>query len=1037
MRAKLLYMVLLLLGMSFSAIAQQRTISGTVTDEKGETVPGISVLIKGTTQGTTTDVDGKYNISANEGAILVFQGIGYTTQEIAVSASNTIDVTLQTDQKMLGEVVVTGVAEGTSTKKLGFAISKINEKALQEVPALDPANAIRGKISGAQIVQGTGIPGTAPNIRLRGATNIQGVSSPLIIVDGIITAPGTTLADINMNDVEAIEVIKGAAGASLYGSQAANGVIQIITKRGADKEGQTRVTVRSEYGATGLQRRFPLSTHHYYQLNADGSFKLSDPNDPTSRIPETDGYMDNNYAKNFDQQDLIFSSRSFYNNYVSVASTFKNTNFLASVDNLVTQGVVQGLPAFDRKNARLNVDHKLNDKLKLSVSSLFSSSKGPQATERQQGGVFYSVLLNEPFIDLNAPNADGTPYDNVTPNVYNNATNPLYIANNNKITLSRERFIGNLAMSYQLFESLRLEGQYSFDRSWQLIENWRDRNYISRNFPTGDGGALFQQRDGTTGQLATMNAHFNKALMDKTLKLSGTVRYQWEKYNTDLTALQGTKFAASGTHDAAYLDRTTVQLTNRTTDIRAENVFLTVRADYKDRYIIDALIRSDASSLFGKDVRRQSFYRISGAYRLSEDIKIPGIEEIKLRASYGTSGQRPQFQDQYETFNSSNGVLVKTQLGNTGLKPSKVGEFETGINVSFLKRFNFEFNYAKTVAKDQILSVPLAPWVGGYGYQVRNAGTLESKTWEFSIGGDAIKANKFTWNFNIIGSRSRSRITKLGVPPYATDGTYGQASAGGVANNMFRIQEGEAFGVMYGNIFATSLSDLTVGADGFVNNLYQITGKKPEDFEVNSDGYIVLKGTQGTAAERAFALLDESGQRKVVKIGDSNPDIILGLSNTFTYGKLSLYTLLDIQMGGNIYNATKQLLYFNERHKDLDQADKAQGEKKAIQYYTAANSLYNGNDPSQYFVEKGGFVTIREINISYNFDRSFFEKLGSISKFIYDARLALIGRNLFTFTRYTGYNPEVALANNSSSFRVDQFAYPIFRTYTVSLQLKF
>ncbi|MCS7027483.1 MAG: SusC/RagA family TonB-linked outer membrane protein [Bacteroidia bacterium] len=1030
----MLFLCLAVIGQLY---AQERTITGKITDAEGNGLPGITVLVKGTSKGTASNADGSYSITVSSNdAVLIFSGVGYVRQEIAVGSQSVIDVQLVADEKMLGEVVVTGVAEGTSTKKLGFSIAKIGEKTLKEVPAIDPANAIRGKVAGAQIVQGTGIPGTAPNIRLRGATNIQGTSNPLIIVDGVITAPGTTLADINMNDVESIEIVKGAAGASLYGSQAANGVIQIITKRGAEMEGQTRVTVRSEVGFTNLQRKFPLAKHHHYQLNPDGSFKLQDPNNLGSRIEEADGIADNPYPVNYDQQAQVFKSRLFYNNYVSVASTSRNTNFMVSGENLVTQGVVEGLPAFDRKNVRVNVDHKIIDKLKVSISSLFSSSVGPQASERGQSGIFYSVLLNEPFLNLRAPNPDGTPFDNISPNIYNNATNPLYVAYNDQFKLNRDRLLGNMVLSYQATDWLRLEGQYSLDRTWVNFERWQDKNYITRNFPNGNGGFLQTLKSGEIGQVATLNAYFNKAFLDNDLKIGSTIRYQWEQYNTDFNSLSGSRFASSGVRDASFLDRTTLAVANGSTLVRAENVFLNVRTDYRDRYILEGLVRNDRSSLFGSQERSQIFYRISGAYRLSEDVKIPGIDELKLRASYGTSGQRPRFSDQYETFSSSNGVVVRNQLGNSQLRPSKVGETEVGLNVSFLKRFNFEFNYAKTVARDQILSVPLPPWFG-YISQVRNAGTLESNTIEFALNGDALKTKDFTWNFGIIASRTRSEITELGVPPYATDGKFGVASGAGVANSMFRIEKGQPFGVMYGNVLARSLSQLKTNADGFVINLFQVTGRKLEDFEINEDGFVVLKAQRGTTAERAFVLLDETGQKLVTKIGDSNPDLVMGITNTFSYKNFSLYSLLDVQIGGNIYNSTRQLLYFNNRHADLDQSGKPVEKRKPIQYYSAANSIYNGNDPVDYFVEKGGFVIVREINLSYSFDRSFFEKLGAIGKVFYDARIALIGRNLFTFTKYTGYNPEVALADNSTSFRVDQFAYPVFRTYTMSLQLRF
>jgi len=936
------------------------------------------------------------------------------------------------------------VAEGTSTKKLGFAVGKVSEEVLKQVPAVDAANALRGKIAGVQIVQPSGIPGTAPTIRLRGATAIQGNSDPLIIVDGIITPPGTTLADINMNDVASIEVIKGAAGASLYGSQAGNGVIQIITKRGADAEGQTRVTVRNEYGISDLQREFPLTNNHRWQLNDDGSFLLNGAN----RVSEADQYVDNPFPNAKNQQRELFKSQSFNTNYISVGSSGKNTNFFTSFENLVQNGVVQGIPAFKRRNARLNVDHRLNDKFKVTTSMLYVNSEGPDATERAQGGPFYAVLLTEPNADLNAPNPDGTPYL-AYPNPGNNAINPLYSLSTTNFSVNRNRFLGNVALSYQIADWWRVEGQTSYDRGTEDYKIVTRKSTYNQNY-IYTGGGMTTIDESATAFINTATSYFNKRVGDFALGL--TLRYQYEKYTAGFDRTIGTRFAVEDVPQIQNLDRSTVTNLTINTDVRAENIFANAKVDFRDKYILDALIRRDGSSLFGSEERYQYFYRLSGAYRVSEDVKIPGIDEFRLRASYGTSGQRPPFLAQYETFEIVNGVAVKSLLGNRLLKPARVGELELGTNINFLDRFTFEFTYAKSVASDQILRVPLSA-AAGFEAQFRNAGTMENRTVEFALGADIFRKKDFSWNFSIVGSRTRSEITRLDVPPYASNGGSGvfagggallgiSAGGGGLASAMFRIEAGQPFGVMYGNVFATSVDQLTTNEAGFVNNLVGVTTLRPEDFTVNSDGYLIraaaADGTpiEGTTAERPYLLLDPAtNQGLVAKIGDSNPDFVLGFSTNVTWKNFSLYGLVDTQIGGNVYNATRQLLYFNERSADLDQSGKADGQKKALAYYTGG--LYNGNNPVSHFVEKGGFVALREVNLSYNLTRDLFSKLGFVGKVFHDARLSVIGRNLLMLSNYSGYNPEVAFAGNSTSFRVDQFAYPVFRTYTAALQLRF
>jgi TonB-linked SusC/RagA family outer membrane protein len=1032
---------------AIAANAQEKSVSGVIKDATGNPVAGITVTVKGTRAGAVSNAKGEYRLTVPEGGTtLVFRSVGYKTQEIVIGDKSSIDVKIATDAKLLDEVVVTGVSEGTQVKKLGFAISKVSESTLKEVPAVDAANALRGKASGVQIVQSTGIPGTAPDIRLRGATNIQGNSSPLIVIDGILTPPGTSLADINMNDVASIEIVKGAAGASLYGSQAGNGVIQIITKRGAENEGATDITLRSEWGITDLQKEFPVNRSHRWELNPDGAFRLSNPANPATRVFRADQMMASPFPGQIrnHQRDLLVS-QPFNTNYISLGSTQKNTNFLTSFERLQSNGILQGIPAFERLNARLNVDQKVNERFKISTSFLYSSSSGPDATERTQGGPFYGVLLLEPDFDVRQKNPDGTNFYAFPGRITsgNNGINPLYSLATTTFNINRNRLLGNVSASYAITDWLRVEAQTSYDRLSYVREFVTQKNTYNTNMSGYNGGGMNNDNFTEGNLVATGSAYINKQFDD--FNFGFTLRYQYEQYNFDRNFVGGSVFAIDGVPQLQNLDRTTLTVLSEQQDIRAENIFANLKFDYKDKYIIDALVRRDGSSLFGINERYQFFYRGSLSYRLNEDLKIPGIQEWKLRASYGTSGQRPVFRAQYETFELANGVAVKRAIGNANLRPTRVGELEFGMNLAFLDMFNFEVNYAQTEARDQILRVPL---FGGAGFseQFQNSGTMRSTTIEFSLGADLIKEGPFKWNFNLTGYQTRAIVAELGRPPFSTNGLDGQAGSIAIANSMFRIEAGQPFGAMFGNQFARSLSALTTNSAGFVNNLAGAANLRPEDFVINSDGYVIrrfrpvatgvpaMTNNEGSVDERPFLLLDPvTGQPLVTRIGDSNPDFIFGFTNTISYENLSLYFVIDAQLGGNVYNATRQLLYFNERHADLDQAGKAEDRRKRVSYYTAG--LYNGNNPTSHFVERGDFVAVREINLSYRFDHDLFENIGL--SFVRDVRLSIIGRNLFMFSDYSGYNPEVAYSNNSVNFRVDQFTYPVFRTFTGAIQVRF
>lgn len=432
MLMKKLYALLILSMFVLVQVSAQRTVSGKVTDDAGEGLPGVNVVIKGTTTGSTTDIDGNYQLSVNDGDILVFSFVGFETQELNVGGQTVLDVTMGGVTE-LQEVVVTGVTEGTSAKKLSFSVNKVGEDLINAAPAMDAGNALRGKVAGVQIVQSSGLPGNAGSINLRGSTTLSGSSSqPLIIVDGVITQPGSAgLQDINMNDVESIEVLKGAAGSSLYGSLAGNGVIQIITKRGSQEYGKTRVTFRSEYGTNEILRKINLSKHHAFELNADGSYAL-DTNG--QRIPDTEQIYDNPYPELFDQQEVVFAGRNFSNNFVSIGTTTEKTNVYASFDKLNNEGLVDGQQPFERQSIKVNVDHAINDKLDAGITAGYVTTEGTTPQEGGQTGFIYGALLSEPDIDLTSENPDGQPFITVSRPIGNftNANNPLYIAHNNQ-----------------------------------------------------------------------------------------------------------------------------------------------------------------------------------------------------------------------------------------------------------------------------------------------------------------------------------------------------------------------------------------------------------------------------------------------------------------------------------------------------------------------------------------------------------------------------------------------------------------------------
>ena len=462
MKQSIQYGIVWLLGIALMSPLfgwSQGLATGTVSDENGMPLPGATVVVEETNAGTTTDFDGNYQILASSGQTLVFSYVGYESQSVAVGTSSSMDVQLQPANE-LEEVVLTGVATGTSTRKLGFTVSKISEQSLQDVPASDPGNALRAKVTGIRVVQASGNPTSAPEIRLRGSTSISGNQSPLYIIDGIMLEGGTR--EINVEDIESVEVVKGAAGSSLYGSLAGNGVVQYFTYRGKGVS-ELKVSLRNSFGWSALPSEYPISKRHNYVMS-NGKFTF---NEAEQLQNETDGLKDNMYPTYHDNLKEVLTSQPTLTNYVSLSKSAENFNFHASAQNTEVGGLIKSLPPYKRKNFRLNTDYH-EGKFDFEASVSYATSDGFSVQEQGQGAnFFYSILISEPFVDLTEKDSEGK--FKSSPTGYNwggssNIQNPLYIGNVVKFDLDTERLLGRFAFNYKLSNNLRFSFSQSIDR---------------------------------------------------------------------------------------------------------------------------------------------------------------------------------------------------------------------------------------------------------------------------------------------------------------------------------------------------------------------------------------------------------------------------------------------------------------------------------------------------------------------------------------------------------------------------------------------
>jgi TonB-linked SusC/RagA family outer membrane protein len=992
-------------------------VTGTVSfNSDGSPIVGANVAIVGTNRGTTTDIDGHYSIvvGTNEHQ-LSFSYIGMQTVKINVAKKSHMDVSLREDAYGLNEVVVAGVAAKTPRKNLTISVTKVGDKALNSSPSPSVVQSLSGKVAGVTVVQANGLPGSGAAIRLRGSTSLNGNQSPLIVMDGNILS--TNLADINVDDVASVEVVKGAAASALYGSRAGNGVLVITTKRGANQVGKTRVHVRSEWGMQEIPHYIEQATHQPYQLADDWEnypdftkYKgvtydsLGNVIHGSRRVTDS-GYADQPYARLIDQQKDFYKKGFYSNNYVSVSGRQKKTNFLLSYERNKQSGIIFSTGGYSRNNLRVNLDHHLLKNLKISTSNLFiyTNSNNPGSYKS-----FNDLLFVSPDVDLTAPNADGTPYK-IIPDPWSVAENPLYPLYYRQKTSKRVSLIGNVIGTWYALPWISANAKYTYEYRNKYWNTYTPKSYLASGGQYING-SLYKQTYQEFNQDFQFTVNMNKKFNDLVGKLKLSYLYENSSYNNYSVFAQD--FIVAGVPQLTNTDPTKAQLNSYEGKIVAINYFGILDLNWKDRYLFSGLFRMDGSSLFGANERWNPYYRFSLGYRISKDVHIPGIDELKVRTSYGTSGQRPGFSYQYETWDINNGILKKSTLGNKDLKPSETAELEFGLNVDFLKMFSFEATYSNSTTHDAFALAPLPSHLG-YPAQWRNVGTLAATSIEASLNSRFFNKNNFGWNMNLTFSRIRQKVTQLSIPDYNTG-----------PRNAFFIKAGETFGIMYGYSWVRSLDEMA-------NQLP--TGRTIDDYMVNSDGYVIMKGTEGTKSERAIKLdTDGDGLPNKVAIGDGNPDFLMSMSNTFRIWDFTVYFLFSWKNGGDIYNYTRQYTFRDNRAKVIDQSGKAPGTKKAINYY---QTFYDGTGINSYFVEDGSFLKMRELSVYYKVNHAKLENvhLG----FLHNFSIGLRAKNLFTVTKYKGYDPEVASGGDLTNYPFDNFGYPNYRVITGSISFTF
>jgi TonB-linked SusC/RagA family outer membrane protein len=1012
-----------------TADAAPGRIVGQVVDQAdGSPLGTVQVYIPGTGLGTLTDDDGRYIIADVPPGLYRVEArrIGYALshrENVRVPDGGTVQVDFQMGITALSldALVVTGVADPTSARRVPFTVSRLGPESFQVPAAANALTSITGKIAGASVISDAQ-PGAGVNIVLRSPTSISKSNYPLIVVDGVILAStfGRSSADLESLDIERIEVVKGAAAASLYGSRASNGVIQIWTRRGSGvgEEERTHVSVRTEYGRNQLNRGIGLATHHYFLTNASGQYvdangTVVDREDRVAR-DAAERFLDIRYSDPlYDHIDQFFNAGDYTSNSVNLSRSSHTTNFFASFTNRKESGVVLDHGGFEMNSFRLNLDHHLGTNLRFQFSGFHSRSD----RDNLPGDTFFDLVQQAPDADLLEPDPDGTPYI-WQPDPLGVTPNPLYDLSVRLDDEQRSRTLASTDLRWSPIGWLDVEGNVSYDQSDRL-----QRLYFPRGMQTDiaswvDG--IIRRGSGlTTAINGSFSANARGLVGD--FALHGTARYLVEREDYEFFEAEAAGLTVGDVDD---LNAGSIpNVTGSTQDIRAQGYFLIGGLDYQGKYIADALIRRDGSSLFGPEERWHTYYRLSGAWRMAEEPwwSFDAIDEFKLRYSMGTAGGRPSYADRFETYSFGEaGALEKATLGNRFLKPERAREQEFGLDMVFNNRVQVQLSHARVRTEDQLVLIPL-PAAFGFSSQWQNAGTVEGTSWEASVEASVLRRTDLRWSLGFVVDRSRNEIKEFDRSCFRT----------GTDNAFYRCA-GETLGVMYGNRFLTSASQLPAGTDA-------------SEFMVNDEGLLVWVGTGGDWRQAAWGTTgtvndveykwghpildyDENGVPTVSRIGDSNPDAHLGFSSSLEWKRVSLAALLDAQIGGNVYNRTNQRMYQYFRSADTDQAGRADELKKTTDYYLA---LYGANLINSRFVEPADYVKLREVSLRYNVPVANISPLERAG--VEYLSVFAIGRNLFTFSDYKGYDPEVG----SPLERIDSYAYPRFRTLTMGAEIRF
>lgn len=1038
MKTKKSLFTAMLLLLQVALFAQSRTIKGTIKDSKtNETLPGVTVLVEGTTTATTTDVNGGFTITVDgEGKKLIISLMGYNTQIVAAD-KDVIDIAFVVNTTMLKETVVTALGVSKEKKSLGYSVSEVKGDEITKSGEQNVIQGLASKAAGIQVTGSGGTPGASSKITIRGNSTFTGNNQPLIIVDGapIDNETNTVVSgdnpfnanlegvnnsnralDINPDDIESVTILKGPAAAALYGARAGAGAILYTTKKGKYKKG-LGVTYSSNVEMQWVNK-LPETQKTYAQGDWVGGvpkYQTADPgpdhvygtgDDVSGGTPRSWGPTLSSLGMQYhDNAKTFFQRGTTYTNNLSIDGGTDKTMYRLSIGNVNNTGIVQNT-YLKRNTIRLNAEHKLNDKLTSGISISYANTKSqlPQ-NGSNLAGTMLGLLRAPASYDISEYK-----YSNGFNKTYNAAyDNPLYTAYENPFNQNVNRVYGNTYLNYRPLTWL--------DVNYRLgLDNYSD--YSRQIYAVSSNGNSGGDRSGQINYNNLNSMTINSDLLVTARKNFGenihsSLTLGNNIFHSDYKGVYARGNTLSVPEFYNISNAATRYSSNWQTTKRTYAGFFDGAVDYKSMLFLGLTGRNEWSSTFGTKKNNFFYPGVNMAVVISEMVKLPKwFSFAKVRAAYAESGISPGAYSSKTYFVTpiytdgftdgltfpylgSNGYAISNSIGSSALKPERVKGQEYGLDLRFFEgRLNLDVTnyYQKTI--DILVARPVAP-SSGFTSLYSNSGQMYNKGWEIALSGKPIEHKNFSWDVSVTWAKNTSKVLKLaeGVQEVSIESAFTQIGSYAIV--------GQPYGAFYGT-----------------------------KWQRNADGKLII-GSNG------LPVADPKSQN----LGNPYPDWLAGIRNTLTYKKISFSFLWDIRKGGKIWNGTGMRLNNvgtskeseDREHKYVIDGVMSAGTNSngleiasttpnttaidARTYYR--NYLGDNGGAAEEAIEDGGWVRLRDVSLSYRLDLS-----GKV-KYLQYLDISVSGRNMLLFTKYKGVDPETSLTGAGSNLQgFDYFNNP-------------